>query len=104
MNRTGQRALPAQVPTGFIRRIWRPLVLRQGGVDRRAYEVCVLCELRDRLRAGDVWVDGSRDYRDFEDTLMPRPTFDQIKAAGPLSLAVEMDGASHLERLARSVG
>ena len=36
------------------------------------------------------------DYRDFEDTLMPRPTFDQIKAAGPLSLAVEMDGASHL--------
>ena len=60
LNRTGQRALPAQVPTGFIRRIWRPLVLRQGGVDRRAYEVCVLCELRDRLRAGDVWVDGSR--------------------------------------------
>ena len=48
LNRTGQRALPAQVPIGFIRRIWRPLVLRHGGVDRRAYEVCVLCELATR--------------------------------------------------------
>jgi TnpA family transposase len=27
---------------------------------------------------------------------MPRPTFDQIKAEGPLSLAVDMDGATHL--------
>ena len=96
LNRTGQRVLPAHVPTGFIRRLWRPLVLRNGMVDRRAYEVCVLCELRDRLRAGDVWVEGSRDYRDFEDTLMPRSTFEEIKAAGPLSLAVDMDGASHL--------
>jgi hypothetical protein len=36
MNHTGQRALPAQVPTGFIRRVWRPLALRSGGVGRRA--------------------------------------------------------------------
>jgi hypothetical protein len=96
LNRTGERVLPAHMPTGFIRRLWRPLVLRNGMADRRAYEVCVLCELRDRLRAGDVWVEGSRDYRDFEDTLIPRSTSDEIKAAGPLSLAVDMDGASHL--------
>ena len=96
LNRTGQRVLFAHMPTGFIRRVWRPLVLRNGMVDRRAYEVCVLCELRDRLRAGDVWIEGSRDYRDFEDTLIPRSTSDEIKAAGPLSLAVDMDGASHL--------
>jgi Tn3 transposase DDE domain len=97
LNRTGQRALPAQAPTGFIRRIWRPLVLRAGAVDRRAYEICVLCELRDRLRAGDIWVEGSRDYRDFEDTLMPRPTFEQMKADGPLSLAVDIDGLAYLQ-------
>jgi TnpA family transposase len=97
LNHTGQRDLPAQVPTGFIRRVWRPLMLRDGAMDRRAYEICVLCELRDRLRAGDVWVEGSRNYRDFEDTLMPRPTFEQIKAEGPLSLGVEMDGAAHLQ-------
>jgi len=35
----------------------RPPLLRplRGGVlDRRAYELCVLSELRDRLRAGDI--------------------------------------------------
>jgi hypothetical protein len=40
LNRTGQRTLPAQVPTGVIRRVRRPLVLRHGVVDRRAYKVC----------------------------------------------------------------
>ncbi|MFL5279700.1 MAG: hypothetical protein ACJ8AW_01540 [Rhodopila sp.] len=28
--------------------------LRDGVLDRRAYELCVLSELRDRLRAGDI--------------------------------------------------
>lgn len=45
-----------------------------GRPDRRAWEVCVLSELRDRLRAGDVWVAGSRRYRRFENLLLPRPT------------------------------
>jgi hypothetical protein len=84
------------VPTGWIRRAWRPFVLRHGVVDRRAYEVCALCELRDRLRASDIWVEGSRDSRDFEDALMPRPTFDLMKADGALSIAVDTNDATHL--------
>ncbi|MBX9930674.1 MAG: hypothetical protein K2Y56_03925 [Methylobacterium sp.] len=39
-------------------------------------------------RAGDVWVRGSRRYRAFDDDLLPRPTFEALKAAGPLPLAV----------------
>jgi hypothetical protein len=53
MNCFDKRTLPEKVPTGFIRRVWRPLVLRKGAVDRQAYEICMLCELRDRLRAGE---------------------------------------------------
>jgi TnpA family transposase len=97
MNCFDKRTLPEKVPTGFIRRVWRPLVLRKGTVDRQAYEICMLCELRDRLRAGDVWVEGSRDYRDFEDTLMPRTTFDLLKAEGPLPLAAGMNGSAYLQ-------
>jgi hypothetical protein len=99
MNCFDKRTLPEKVPTGFIRRVWRPLVLRKGTVDRQAYEICMLCELRDRLRAGDVWVEGSRDYRDFEDTLMPRTTFDLLKAEGPLLLAVGMNGSAYCSAL-----
>ena len=51
----GKRTLPGNAPLGFIRRGWRPFVVDTGGqVDRRAWEVDVLSELRDRLRAGDV--------------------------------------------------
>ena len=39
-------------------------------IDRRYYELCVLAELRDRLRAGEVWVAGSRQYRSFEERLI----------------------------------
>jgi TnpA family transposase len=76
---------------------WRPFVVDTGGkVDRRAWEVCVLSELRDRLRAGDVWVRGSRRYRNFEDYLLPKPTFVALRAGGPLPVGVKEDVERHL--------
>ena len=97
MNWAGKRTLPGTTPLGFIRRGWGPFVVDTGGkVDRRAWEVCVLSELRDRLRAGDVWVRGSRRYRNFEDCLLPKPTFAALRAEGPLPVGVEEDVESHL--------
>jgi TnpA family transposase len=52
--------------------------------------------LRARLRAGDVWVRGSRRYRNFEDCLLPRPTIASLRAEGPLPLAVPEDADAHL--------
>ena len=67
MNRRAVPSLPKSAPISFIRERWARHVLRAGGIDRRYYELCVLSELRDRLRAGDVWVVGSRRYRAFEE-------------------------------------
>ncbi len=89
-NQAGKRTLPGNASLGFIRRGWRPFVVDAGGkVNRRAWEVCVLSELRDRLRVGDVWVRGSRRYRNFEDCLLPKPTFAALRAEGPLPVGVE---------------
>lgn len=55
MHASGKRTLPAKPPTGFIRRSWRRFVMPGGVIDRKAYEICALSELRDRLRGGDVW-------------------------------------------------
>lgn len=93
---TGKRSLPDKVPTGFIRRSWRPLVMPGGAIDRKAFEICVLSELRDRLRAGDVWVEGSRQFRDFESCLMPKPTFEALRADGALPLPVTGDAVTYL--------
>ncbi|MGI4748442.1 MAG: DUF4158 domain-containing protein [Janthinobacterium lividum] len=85
---TRRRGLPDTAPTGFIRRSWRSFVLPNGKIDRRPYELCVLSELRDRLRAGDIWVEGSQHYQSFDNALIPRPSFDLMKANGPLPIAV----------------
>jgi hypothetical protein len=51
-------------------------VLGPEGIDRRFYELCVMAELKDSLRSGDVSVAGSRQFRDFEDYLIPPSEFD----------------------------
>ena len=97
MYRTGKRTLPDKPPTGFVRRAWRPFVFKEREINRRAYALCALSELRDRLRAGDVWVDGSRHYQDFESYLIPKPSFGILRAEGPLPLAIETDAERYLE-------
>jgi hypothetical protein len=94
--RTGRRSLPAKPPIRFIRRVWRSLVIQGGEIDRKAYELCVFFELRDRLQAGDIWVEGSRQYQDFESYLIPEPTFALLKAEGPLPVAIDTDVESYL--------
>jgi TnpA family transposase len=90
-NRTGAAVLPESPPTSFVRQRWATYVLRGGAVDRRFYELCVLSELRDRLRAGDVWVAGSRQYRSFEERLISQATLQKLQHAGTLPVAVEPD-------------
>ena len=97
MYRAGKRTLPLKPPTAFIRRAWRPFVFKDGDIDRRAYELCVFSELRNRLRAGDVWVDRSRQYQDFETYLIPKLTFEILKAEGPLPVEIETEVQSYLE-------
>ena len=86
----GERTrLPAKVPIVFLKQRWRQRV-RAGmhDFDPKAWEVGVLVHLRDRLRSGDVWVEGSRAYRTFEDYLLPRPTFEAMRSEDRLGLAV----------------
>jgi TnpA family transposase len=89
MYATDRRTLAKDAPVSFLQRRWRPVVIPTGkDLDRRAYEVAVLAHLRDRLRAGDVWVEGARAYRRFTDFLLPRPAFEEARASGALGLAV----------------
>jgi hypothetical protein len=105
MNAAGRRNLPADAPIGFVRRAWRPFVTgADGRPDRRAWEVCVLSELRDRLRAGDVWVAGSRRYRRFEDLPLPRPTVAALRAEGPLPVGVPESADAYLAGRREALG
>lgn len=71
IDRDDSRALPKRPPASFLPPKWRKLIFAGGAPDRRLYETAVLATLRNRLRGANIWVAGSRDYRAFEDYLLP---------------------------------
>jgi TnpA family transposase len=91
MNEAASSKLPKSAPTGFIRERWARYVMPGGEIDRRYYEFCVLSELCGRLRAGDVWVVGSRRYRSFEEHLISREAHQEMLQSGTLPVALDPD-------------
>jgi hypothetical protein len=73
------------------------LVYTPDGLDRRYYEMCVLFELKNALRSGNIWVQGSRQFKDFEDYLLPPSRFATQRIRQELGLAVETDCDRYLE-------
>ena len=101
LNAAQSREIPKDAPVSFLRRRWTALVKSKGGLDRCYYELCVLSEIRNALRSGDLWVVGSRQFKDFDGYLLPKPAYEAIRANG-LPLPVEPDGPRYLgERVAR---
>jgi TnpA family transposase len=86
-----RRRFPEDLPRGFMRPGWRAAAVRDGAVDPQGYELCFFAELRDRLRAGDVWVEGGRQYRAVEDQLIPKPVFAAMKQTGRLPVAAPLE-------------
>ena len=96
----GGRAWPKSPPTSFLKPAWRDAVLDSAakGITehRRTWEASTLLALRGRLRAGDIWVEGSRQWRAIEDQLIPPALFAAMRAAGPLPVAVPASAEEYL--------
>src|SRR3954447_24823349 len=94
------RTWPRSPPTSFLRPVWREAVLDSGskGVTghRRVWEAATLLALRERLRAGDIWGAGRRQWRAVEDHLIPPALFTAMREAGPLPVAVPATAAEYL--------
>ncbi len=97
---SGGRKWPKSLPTSFLRPAWRDAVLDSGDngntEHRRTWEAATLLALRDRLRAGDIWVEGSRQWRAVEDQLIPPALFAAMREAGPLPVAVPATAEEYL--------
>jgi hypothetical protein len=103
LNASGKRTLPEDVPARFVKPRWRSYVFSSSGVDRHFYEMCTLAELRDRLRSGDIWVTGSRQYRDFETYLIPAAAFKEMQK-NPLPLDIDTDLPSYMAESRQRLG
>lgn len=100
MNIDSTRKVPANAPTDFIKSRWKPLVFTDSGIDRRFYEICALSELKNSLRSGDIWVQGSRQFREFNEYLLSTEKYGALKQTKKLPVAVNVDCDQYLhERL-----
>ena len=104
MNLGNTRKVPEDAPTGFVKKRWEKLVFQGDGIDRRYYEMCALSELRNALRSGDVWVQGSRQFKDFDEFLVSTEKFETLKLASDLPIAVATDCDQYLQGVASGNG
>jgi len=97
MNKTNKRQVPNDAPLGFISNRWNKYVIEPGGnINRHYYEMATLTELKDKIRSGDIAVKGSRNYKDFEEYLIPINEWNDIKSASS-KLAVSYSINDYLE-------
>src|SRR3954471_394810 len=97
-----RRWLPGFSPSAFIDNQWRPHVVdaARGRLDRRAYELCAAYELRAALRAGRVWVPGSRRHADPASLLLPDGDWEQVRSEFARAVEQPTDGVERLHALA----
>ncbi len=91
LNEEGRRVAPASLaPEGSIPRKWQDTVFDQRGrLNVISYELCVLTQLRDRIRAKEIWVEGADRYRNPDDDL-PKD-FSEMRAAYYAGLKLTQD-------------
>jgi TnpA family transposase len=98
MNERQARKVPEDAPTSFIRKRWKKLVYTEDGLDRRFYELSILSELKNSLRSGDIWVKGSRQFKNFEEYLLPIPRYTEQRDKSELGISIETDCDTFLKK------
>lgn len=97
LNAENGRKLPENTPTSFVKKRWQDLVIKDNGIDRRYYELCVFSELKNVLRSGDVWVENSRQFKEFNTYLIPETKFETLKQNNALPLNIVQNCNLYLE-------
>lgn len=105
MNRERKRKVPAGAPTSFAGKRWQPFVFsgENGSVDRHGWELCLLSELRGRLRSGDVYLEHSRRHADPESYLISGQEWPTLKGEVCEQLGLTPSGRERLSERASEV-
>ncbi len=98
VNRESRRRIPGSAPIDFVSKKWTEYVHEPNGrLDRKYYELAVLWELRQELRAGNIWVEGSRRYARLSSYLIPQEEWPRLKGEVYAMLNAPQDGAARLK-------
>ena len=97
LNASGKRKIPDGSPLNFIPKRWQKHVFDdEGNINRQYYEMAALTELKNSIRSGDVWIDGSRLHKDFEEYLVSKDNWEQAKNKGT-KIAVNLSFEQYIQ-------
>ena len=74
----GQRSLPQDAPLEFASKTIKPLPCRNGVIDRRRWESALFHKVRDEIRAGNLAMDGAKNFGRFEAFFLPNAQWEQV--------------------------
>lgn len=104
LNEAGKRRVLEEAPLEFVPAKWGPYVVREDDrIEKRYWELCLLVELREALRSGDIWVEGSRRYADPQSFLIPKDRWPSLRPEFSTLSGTPTDGAAHLEECRREL-
>ena len=80
LNISGKRKIPNDAPMDFVPKRWQKHVIdNEGNIDRQYYEMAALTELKNNIRSGSIWVEGSRMHKEFEEYLISKEEWEVVK-------------------------
>lgn len=105
MNGARKRTLPVDAPTSFIPRKWQSFVSPSGkeSINRHGWELCLLSELRGRLRSGDIYIEHSRRHADPQSYLIPEEKWPTLKGEVCGQLGLTPSGTQRLSKRANEL-
>ncbi len=89
LNAQDKKKIPDTAPKECIPRRWRSLVYTESGISRKFYELCILSELKGALLSGDIWIKGSRQFKNFDEYLIPQIKYEGLLLNKEMPLFVE---------------
>jgi TnpA family transposase len=99
LNARGRRNVPDDAPLDFIPARWERYVVGPNGrIVRRYWELCLLWELRNALRAGNIWLESSRQYADPASYLIPPTEWTALRDEVCSQIQVSADGEGWLRQ------
>lgn len=98
LNEQEKRKVPDDAPTSFVTPKWQQYVFdKNGKIDRHYWELCLLWELRNNLRSGDIWLLHSRRYANPESYLVSSDQWVELKQEVCQQIQAPFDGDIRLQ-------
>src|SRR5205823_8750302 len=97
LNQEGKKSIPETAPVDFVPQKWTSAVIREGEINKHAWEFSLLYEARSALRAGDLIVTGSQRYATWDSDLYQQQEWQQRRDAWYEESNLPKDGNIYLQ-------